>query len=112
MKTRSPQPTGLECASPGIGVFHRVLVDCHLVGSGRSSAIPLAFGPRKEGQFSADAETTKVKKRTGRNKFLNRPTLIVETFLPGFLRSEAKPRAIAVSTYNLRIKVTSGCIET
>src|SRR5262245_53371091 len=55
-KTRSPQTMGLDTATPGIGVFHRMfspVVVFHLTGVGWPSATPAAFAPRKEGQFCA-----------------------------------------------------------
>ncbi len=53
-KRRSPQTTGLECASPGIGVRHNTFSP--VFGSQRSgrfcpSATPDAFGPLKDGQL-------------------------------------------------------------
>jgi hypothetical protein len=54
-KTRSPHTTGLECASPGIGVrqttFSPVLTS-HVFGRLWPSATPDALGPRKDGQLS------------------------------------------------------------
>src|SRR6185369_15913301 len=53
-KTRFPQTTGLECASPGIGVRQRMfspVLPFHLSGRFCPSAIPEAFGPRKDGQL-------------------------------------------------------------
>ena len=44
---------GLECPNPGIGVFHLMfseVVTSHLVGVLNPSAMPLAWGPRNEGQ--------------------------------------------------------------
>jgi hypothetical protein len=57
-KTRSPQTTGLECESPGMGVFQTTPVDfvaSHLTGAGRPSATPEALAPRNCGQFCAAA---------------------------------------------------------
>jgi len=76
IKTRSPQTTGLEWARPGIGVFHRALVDCHFVGRPRSSATPAAFGPRNEGQFCADAVAAASNINAGHRSFLNWPLII------------------------------------
>src|SRR6185436_17371418 len=61
-KTRSCQTTGLEWPRPGSGVRQRMLSDffaSHVVGSGRSSAMPDAFGPRNDGQFWAYATADK-----------------------------------------------------
>jgi hypothetical protein len=49
-----PQTTGLECASPGMGVFHSMfvpLVASQVTGAGLPSATPEAFAPRNDGQF-------------------------------------------------------------
>src|SRR5687767_452657 len=51
-----PQTTGLECASPGIFVFHRTLSDfeaSHVTGFGEPSTTPVAPGPRNCDQFCA-----------------------------------------------------------
>ena len=53
-KMRSPQTTGLECARPGIGVRQRMPsfeVAFHVSGRSCPFAIPVAFGPRKDGQL-------------------------------------------------------------
>ena len=53
-KIRSPQTTGLECASPGMGVRHRMFSPVlPFQRSGRCcpSATPDACGPRKDGQL-------------------------------------------------------------
>src|SRR6185295_9061549 len=57
MKTLLPQTIGLECPRPGISVFQRMLVDfsaSQTVGGLLPSAMPVALGPRNEGQFCAD----------------------------------------------------------
>src|SRR5712691_13571814 len=56
--TWSAQTMGLECASPGMRVFHRIWVPCaesQLMGRFCFSATPEAEGPRNEGQFCAAA---------------------------------------------------------
>src|SRR6266536_6622588 len=57
-KTRSPQTIGLETATPGTGVFHRMfspVAAFHLMAVGSfPSATPDAAGPRNDGQFCAD----------------------------------------------------------
>ena len=53
-KIRCPQTTGLECASPGIGVRQRMfspVLPFHRSGRFCRSATPEACGPRKEGQL-------------------------------------------------------------
>src|SRR6185369_6522618 len=53
-KIRFPQTTGLECASPGIGVRQRMfspVLPFHLSGRFCPSATPEACGPRNEGQL-------------------------------------------------------------
>src|SRR6266550_6265745 len=53
-KIRFPQTTGLECASPGIGVRHRTFSPVlAFQWSGRfwPSAMPDACAPRKDGQL-------------------------------------------------------------
>src|SRR5690349_24273866 len=63
-KTRSPHTTGLECARPGIGVFHAMLADfstSQVTGGFIPSATPDACVPRNDGQFcpiAADASKT------------------------------------------------------
>src|SRR5690349_18016854 len=55
-KMRSPHTTGLECARPGIGVFHAMLEDfstSQLTGGFIPSATPEACEPRNDGQFCA-----------------------------------------------------------
>src|ERR1043165_4445539 len=50
----SPQTTGLECASPGIGVRHRMfspVLTSHLSGRFCFSTTPEACVPRNEGQL-------------------------------------------------------------
>src|SRR5258706_9532774 len=57
-KILSPQMTGLECASPGIAVFHRIFLPDspdHSVG-GVPSPIPLAAGPRDCGPAEAERD--------------------------------------------------------
>src|SRR5712692_7892784 len=64
--TRSSQTIGLECASPGIGVFQTMRVPCaasQSTGSFCPSATPDADGPRNEGQFCAAAVNAKKKRR-------------------------------------------------
>ena len=56
-----PQTIGLECARPGMPVFHAMLTPLEtfqLVGSFWPSATPDAPGPRNEGQFCAVAVNT------------------------------------------------------
>src|SRR6185369_1215109 len=53
-KIRFPQTTGLECASPGIGVRQRMfspVFPLHLSGRFCPSATPEACGPRNDGQL-------------------------------------------------------------
>src|SRR6185295_18658476 len=53
-KIRFPQTTGLECASPGIGVRQRIfspVLPFHLSGRFCPSATPEACGPRNDGQL-------------------------------------------------------------
>src|SRR5215213_1748337 len=55
-KTRLPHTIGLECESPGTGVFHAMFSDfsrLQLVGVLCPSAMPEALRPRNEGQFCA-----------------------------------------------------------
>src|SRR5882724_5139974 len=69
-KTLSPQTTGHECASPGIGVFQRMfvpLVASQVVGVGLPSATPEAFGPRNDGQFCARVIVERLAMRTIRS---------------------------------------------
>src|SRR5213593_681323 len=57
--TRSPHTTGLDTASPAIGVFQITfspVVTFHFTAVGCPSATPDAFGPRNEGQFWAASD--------------------------------------------------------
>src|SRR6185295_1813673 len=64
-KMRSPQIIGLEWPRPGMGVFHKMLIDfstSQAVGGLLPSPTPAPFGPRKDGQFcayDADAHPTR-----------------------------------------------------
>src|SRR5437763_8296704 len=76
--TLSPQTTGLECESPGIGVFQRTLSDVevsHFTGLLGPSATPVAFGPRNCGQFCACAAVTTVARqiRASISRFMVEP---------------------------------------
>src|SRR5262245_30682269 len=84
-KTRSPQTMGLDTATPGIGVFHRMfspVVVFHLTGVGWPSATPAAFAPRKEGQFCAWAieENAQAKAKGRRQKAETRFCLVPFAF--------------------------------
>src|SRR5260370_20818538 len=71
-KTRSSHTIGLECANPGMGVFHLTPVPCEtlqLTGRCCRSEPPDADGPLKEGQFCAAAATTKTKGSALRVKY-------------------------------------------
>src|SRR5712691_6420922 len=64
--TWSAQTMGLECANPGMRVFHRTWVPCaesQLMGSFCLSATPEAAGPRNAGQFCAAAANATRKRR-------------------------------------------------
>ena len=53
-KIRASQTMGLECPSPGIGVFHSTLcpvAEFHWIGGFCLSAIPEAPGPRNDGHW-------------------------------------------------------------
>ena len=53
-KIRCPQTIGLECASPAIGVRHRMLAPVstsHVSGRCIPSATPDAAAPRNDGQL-------------------------------------------------------------
>src|SRR5688500_5550988 len=53
--TRFPQTIGLECASPGMGVFHLILTPfspSHVMGGFVPSAMPVLEGPRNDGHTS------------------------------------------------------------
>src|SRR5438876_9203024 len=66
-KIRFPHTMGLEWPRPGMGVFHRTFFPfstSHAVGVAYPSAIPLALGPRKEGQFAL-ARTPSLAARDG-----------------------------------------------
>jgi hypothetical protein len=65
-KTRSPQITGLECASPGIGVLQampRPSAADHVSGRWAPSATPEALGPRNCGQWVVAATTAAARSR-------------------------------------------------
>src|ERR1051325_7791221 len=74
-KTRSPQTTGLEWPSPGIGAFHRMFTDLaasHRVGGLLPSATPDALLPLKDVQFCADAAGAKSRRcAIERKDFIN-----------------------------------------
>src|SRR5258708_6544006 len=64
-KILSPQITGLECASPGISVDHRMFLcdsPFHSTG-GDPLPTPLAEGPQNCGQSPALASTTLERRR-------------------------------------------------
>src|SRR5258707_12302788 len=64
-KILSPQITGLECASPGISVDHRMFLcdsPFHSTG-GDPPATPLAEGPRNCGQSAAFASAAQERRR-------------------------------------------------
>src|SRR5262249_1273387 len=63
--TGSPHTMGLECASPGIGVFQSTFepfVASQLTGVGLPSPTPDAFGPRNEGQSRAQVIDASVRR--------------------------------------------------
>jgi hypothetical protein len=74
MNTRLSQTTGLECAKPGSGVFHKTLTDfspSHLRGAALDVDTPEEFGPRNCGQFSPRAEAIKHRHRQAdRRRFI------------------------------------------
>src|SRR5437667_11857925 len=78
MKILLPHTTGLECASPGIAGFQRVLTDLsasHVIAAGRPSTTPAAPGPRNCGQFCAPAprEVRHKQKKDNTNLFMVNP---------------------------------------
>src|SRR5262245_22404716 len=70
-KTRSPQTTGLDTATPSTGVFHATLspvAGFQVTAVGVPSATPEAFGPRNMGQFWAAIAAPIMQKATKTRK--------------------------------------------
>jgi hypothetical protein len=79
-KIVSPQTTGLEWASPGIGVRHTMcspFEPSHLSGSRCPSATPDACGPRNDGQLPAAGAARGKVPRVGATVLVMRRSAIV-----------------------------------